>query len=215
MGTPEIQPWAVPVVGDVDSPQSDEFFGFDDGGDGDDLDDGKSDDDKDFDPPLLPPAEAEAAPVSIGGNGGNDGLGEAPTTQTASGRVVEPASKSDRNMGMAIATGVGLAAAFVVSMMVGPWLTMLLVAAIIGLAVAEFYNAVRPVGFPARSIAGASRVGEFGARRLLARRVSLAARSIPHRGVLDALVPDRGRHRATGDESRNHIPRSSLDWAPG
>ncbi len=138
---------AVPVVGDVDSPQSDEFFGFDDGGDGDDLDDGKSDDDKDFDPPLLPPAEAEVAPVSIAGNGGNDGLGEAPTTQTASGRVVEPASKSDRNMGMAIATGVGLAAAFVVSMMVGPWLTMLLVAAIIGLAVAEFYNAVRPVGF--------------------------------------------------------------------
>lgn len=128
-------PVAMPVVGDVDSPEGDEFFGFEDGDDADG---------KDFDPPLLPPTDEDVAPVSIGGNGG---AGEPNSPKAAAPRTVEPPVPSDRNIALAIATGLGLAAAFVVSMMVGPWLTMLLVAAIIGLSVAEFYNAVRPVGF--------------------------------------------------------------------
>lgn len=138
---------AIPVVGDVDSPQGDDFFAFDD----DDELPALGDQPSDFDPPLLPPDEVDVPtspePVSISTVAPSVEEVEAdaaPASAARSGEMVQP---PDRDMGMAVATAVGLLALFLIALYLGPVFAVILVAAVVGLSTAEFYNAVRPPGF--------------------------------------------------------------------
>ena len=73
------------MVGDVDSPQGDDFFAFDD----DDELPALGDQSSDFDPPLLPPGDAgvaDVAPVSIST--------AAPTAEAAADPVAPKAARS-------------------------------------------------------------------------------------------------------------------------
>lgn len=140
---------AVPVVGDVDSPQGDDFFAFDDD---DDLPALGGDQSAGFDPPLLPPEEvdvvADPDPVSISTAAPVvDEPAAAAPAAAASARSGEMVQPPERDMGMAVATAVGLLALFLVALYLGPVFAVILVAAIVGLSTAEFYNAVRPPGF--------------------------------------------------------------------
>ncbi len=142
---------STPVVGDVDSPQGDEFFAFDDD---DDLPALGSDQTTGFDPPLMPP-DAPDLPDAPNAPGLNEPVNistaapvadapEAVNAAAHSGEIVQP---PERDMGMAIATAVGMLALFLVALYLGPVFAVILVAAVVGLSTAEFYNAVRPPGF--------------------------------------------------------------------
>lgn len=138
---------AIPVVGDVDSQSGDDFFAFDDDDDLPALGDQPSD----FDPPLLPPDEVSApkAPEPVSVSTAAPIVDDiepdvAPASAARSGEMVQP---PDRDMGMAVATAVGLLALFLLALYLGPVFAVILVAAVVGLSTAEFYNAVRPPGF--------------------------------------------------------------------
>ena len=135
---------ATPMVGDVDSPQGDDFFAFDDD---DDLPALGSDQSTGFDPPLLPPEEAAVAAAPVGLVSPEPEAVSSAAPAAAGGTQKEIVQPPDRDMGMAIATAVGLLALFLVALYLGPVFAVILVAAIVGLSTAEFYNAVRPPGF--------------------------------------------------------------------
>ncbi len=77
----------------------------------------------------VPPAAA-AAPAAAGGRGG------------------------DRDMTLAIGTGVGLAVLAIVAFAVGTTATLLLVTALLGVAAAEFFVAVRRAGYQPAALLG-------------------------------------------------------------
>ncbi len=128
---------AAPVVGDVDGQLGEDFFGFDD----DEIDElpALGNEPSDFDPPLLPPGDASvAAPVAAAAP---EFEAAAPTRQA---EMVQP---PERNMGMAVATGIGMVVLFLVALWLGPLVATILVAIIVGLSTAEFFNALRAPGF--------------------------------------------------------------------
>ncbi|NNE74836.1 MAG: phosphatidate cytidylyltransferase [Acidimicrobiales bacterium] len=134
----------------------DQFFEYDDQNDSFDRFDEKV---PDFDPPLTPPeAEPPSSTVRVVVDEPTAaaqtaepvrGRGQ-PTLQTTppDGRVGTPDSNSsDRNLPVAIGTAAVLIGAAIIAYFIGPAALMVLATALLGLAAAEFFNAVRPSGY--------------------------------------------------------------------
>ncbi|MGI9601300.1 MAG: phosphatidate cytidylyltransferase, partial [Acidimicrobiales bacterium] len=137
----------------TESQGGEQFFGFDDDGDAfRDFDERVPD----FDPPILPPeasATDDPAPeVSIGAGAaaGAAAAGPSAAASRPARQPDEPAPSnggSDRNLPMALGTAGILIAVAAVAFAVGSWAVMLLVTVLLGLAAAEFFNAIRPAGY--------------------------------------------------------------------
>ncbi len=135
-------------VGQTESAGGEQFFSFDDGGDTfRDFDERVPD----FDPAILPPeSESLGAPVAV------QSPPDAGTTYPD--EVAAPSEGSDRNIPMAVGTAGVLIALAALAFAVGPWAVMVLATVVLGLAAAEFLNAVRVAGYNPPVLLGVSAV---------------------------------------------------------
>jgi phosphatidate cytidylyltransferase len=122
----------IEVVPDDD--EDHDFFGFEDDDFGGDFDLGPAE------PAVVPiesrrSARAAAAETPAGGGGGG-----------GAARTATPRASRDE-MGLRVAVGLGLAVTAIAAFMLGPKYTVVLVAIILGVAVAELYSATRRAGY--------------------------------------------------------------------
>ncbi len=134
----------VEPVGATDSDEGERFFGFDDGGDTfRDFDERVPD----FDPPLLPPEQAAASSGSPPEVSISAGAPAHPRAARQSGDEPPRSGGSDRNLPMALGSAAALIAVAALAFAVGAWAVVLFVTLLLGLAAAEFFNAIRPAGY--------------------------------------------------------------------
>jgi len=108
--------------------------------------------------PPAPPLDAPAIPTPPTPTGGRVQRARAATKATAGGSAspeTPAATKgSDRNIAMAAATGLGLAVVALGALSIGEVPGLVVATAILALATAEFYNAMRTVGYNPASLLG-------------------------------------------------------------
>lgn len=133
---------------DDDTDDDHDFFAFDDDEDDDFLDD-------DFHQPggepAVVPIDARRAAAS-GAAGAQTGSGSGSGGGGAAARGAEPAARAKRpgrrdDMGLRIAVGLGLAVVALLMFKGGPKYAVVLIAVVLGLAVAELFNATRRAGY--------------------------------------------------------------------
>lgn len=110
----------------------------------------------DFDPPVLPPDD-EPPEVVIS----RDPAGEPRRARPAADEPAErsrPPASADRNVPIAIGTAVVLAGVAALAFAVGAWAVMVFVTALLGLAAAEFFYAIRPAGYQPPVLLGVAAV---------------------------------------------------------
>lgn len=93
-------------------------------------------------PPVAPPPQAPQAPQARRRTPSGDGNG------------IERSSGSDRDVTMAVLTGLGLAAVALASLWLGEVAGLIVALAILALAQIEFYGAMRNVGYNPASLLG-------------------------------------------------------------
>ena len=114
--------------------------------------------DGDTDPPPPPVPDA---PVPTGGRAQRARSARKATAPSGSPDVpASPSGTSDRNVALAVITGIGLAILALASLWLGEVPALVVTSAILAFAAAEFYNAMRSVGYkPATLIGIAATVG--------------------------------------------------------
>ncbi len=130
----------------------DEFFGFDDN----ENDSFSKFDEKvpDFNPSLLPPDD-----TPVGEAAEQSPLTNEPVATASQAPPAQPAAHtSDRNLPMAIGTALALAGVALVCFLIGSAAVMVFATAVLGLAAAEFFNAVRPAGYNPPALLGIAAV---------------------------------------------------------
>ncbi len=135
-----LEPEPAPPVTPVDQPTEAHTFSFDDVGAG-------VEDPSVFDPPLLPPDEPQ--PV----------VAPPPGAEPQVAPPDLPPQPGDRNLPLAVAVGVGLGALALVSFAVGRAATVALITVVLIVAAAEFFNALRVVGYQPATLVGLAATG--------------------------------------------------------
>ncbi len=150
--------------------------------------------------PLTPQAQSEMP--AIGGNAeddffGYDGTGAPPPSrgrepaqpQRATRAATTQANPAD--LAQRIGTALALGAVAILCLLIGKAVTLLLIAAILGVAASEFFVTLRRVGYQPVTLLGLTAVVASTAQRLLARRVRYRRRALLDDGVRRALVSRR------------------------
>lgn len=130
-------------------------------------------DDLEFDPPMLPPDtdhdadEFGAVPVVRPGTGPHAKVGGPPRGRRGPGGGAPGggagAGGSDRNVPMAVATGVGLAVVAAIVLLIGEGLAVAFITILLVMAAAEFFNAVRRVSYHPATLVGLATVAALPA----------------------------------------------------
>lgn len=123
--------------------------------------------DDDLDPPPAPPIDSTPPPAAPRPTGASAQRARserrarsAAAPQPADASAAPKSGGSDRNLLMATVTGLGLAALALGSLYIGEIPGLIVATAILGLATAEFFNAMRTVGYnPATLLGIATTVG--------------------------------------------------------
>ncbi len=135
-----LEPESAPPVTPVDQPTEAHAFSFDDVGAG-------VEDPSVFDPPLLPPDEP--APYAA----------PAPVSEPDAAPQERPPDDGARNVPVAVGVGLGLAALALVCFAVGKAATVTLITVVLIVAAAEFFNALRVVGYQPATLVGLAATG--------------------------------------------------------